>query len=88
MLVCDNTAIHKTQRVAEFLSLHNVGMITIKPYFTWLNPIEGYISLIKKKIRTKLEMNKLLTKTMIRKWVSEASAGDSEKFVRGSRKES
>ena len=87
LLAWDIATIHKTKIVRDLLVEHKMGLLTIKPYSPWLNPAEGYIASIKKKIRTQLERSKLLTKTLIKDWIKEAWNGDPERFVEASRKE-
>ena len=82
----DNATIHKTKIIRELLVEHKMGLLTMKPYSPWLNPAEGYIASIKKKIRTQLERSKLLTKTFIKDWIKEAWNGDPERFVEALRK--
>ena len=61
------------QMIEVFLRFHNIRMITLEPNSLWLNHAEEYIYTINLKIRTKHEMNKLLTETMFRIWVSKTS---------------
>ena len=87
MLVCDNASIHKTKEVCQLLNISKIGLLTIKPYSPWLNPVEGYISAIKKRIRLNLEKNKILTEALIKNWIAETSTGDPARFVKSSQKE-
>ena len=87
LLVSDNAAIHKTKRVLELLESKEVRLLTFYQYSPLLNPIEGFISSIKKKIRTKLESGKILTETIIKNLIIEASIGDPTRFVKISQSE-
>ena len=87
LLIADNASIHKTKRVSQLLNSNKVGLLTIYLYSPWLNPAEGFISSIKKKIRIKLETGRLLTEVMIKNWITEAIAGNPERFVLASQKE-
>ena len=40
MLVCDNWSIHKTSKIANFLTLNLIPMLNIPPYSPWLNAAE------------------------------------------------
>ena len=66
ILVTDNALIHKTKGISEFLESKEARLLTIYLYSPWLNPIEGYIYSIKKRIKMKLESGKILIETMIR----------------------
>ena len=87
LFVTDNATIHKTNKASKILNSNEIGLLTIKPYSPWLNPVEGYISSIKKKIRKKLDKNRILTELLIKNWIKDASVGDQERFVDASRKE-
>ena len=87
LLVCDNASIHKTKEVCQLLNISKIGLLTIKPYSPWLNPVEGYISAIKKRIRLNLEKNNKLTEALIKNWIAETSTGDPSRFVKASQKE-
>ena len=87
LFVSDNATIHKTNKGFRILKARQIGLITIIQYSSWLNLVEGYISYIKKKIRMKLDKNKILTELMIKIWVKNASVGDPQNFINASRKE-
>ena len=64
-LIADNASIHKTKRVSQLPNSNKVGLLRTYLFSAWLNPVEGFISSIKK-IRIKLETGKLQTEVMIR----------------------
>ena len=47
LLVWDNWSIHKTSKIAKFLTQIQISMVTIPPYTPWLNAAEIMINRIK-----------------------------------------
>ena len=43
VFVWDNSSIHTSKKVNDFLKKEEVSILTITPYSPWLNPVESYI---------------------------------------------
>ena len=54
VIVCDNASIHKLLEIREFIKNSGVTILTIVPYFPWLNPTEHLIGSIKSKMKQQL----------------------------------
>ena len=50
LIVWDNAAIHKSEKIQKTLEEKSFGMLTIWPYWPWLNLVEPYINAIKSKL--------------------------------------
>ena len=55
-IVADNSSIHKTKDIIEFLAKSKISLLTISPYSPWFNPVEHYIKAIKSKFEQKCQL--------------------------------
>ena len=54
VLVCDNSIIHKSEKIKSFIQDSGVSIITLTPYSSCLNPTEHLIEAIKSKFRSEV----------------------------------
>ena len=54
VLVCDNAKYHKSIATKTFIESCGVRLLTITPYWPWLNPAELIISHIKQKLKKEI----------------------------------
>ena len=54
LLLCDNSVIHKSEKIKSFIQDSGVTIITLTPYSPCLNPTEHLIGAIKSKVRSEL----------------------------------
>ena len=53
-LVCDNSVIHKSEKIKSFIQDNGVSIITLTPYNPCINPTEHLIGAIKSKVRSEM----------------------------------
>ena len=92
IIVSDNATIHKSNLVKNAIAKWKISLITIVPYWPFLNPIESYIGIVKSKIKLnrrccQTKAFKPMTLKLIQKAFDEWAAIDSIKFIENSRKE-
>ena len=92
IIVADNATIHKSKLVKDVIVNSKIGLVTIVPYWPFLNPIESYIEAIKSKIRWQercwqAKTLKPMNLKLIQKAFDEWAAIDPYKFIETSRKE-
>ena len=51
VLVCDNSVIHKSEKIKSFIQDSGVSIITLTPYSPCLNPNEHLIRAIKSEVK-------------------------------------
>ena len=90
VIVADNATIHKSKLVKDTIRELKVGIVTIVPYWPFLNPIESYISVIKSKI--KKNQKSYLTKTfkpislkLLQNSFDDCSKIEPDKFIKHSK---
>ena len=54
VLVCDNSVIHKSEKIKSFIQDSGVSIITLTPYSPCLNLTEHLIRAIKSKVRSEV----------------------------------
>ena len=54
VLVCDNSVIHKFEKIKKFIQDSGVSIITLTPHSPCLNPTEHLIRAIKSKVRSEV----------------------------------
>ena len=54
VLVCDNSVIHKSEKIKSFIQDFGVSIITLTPYSPCLNPTEHLTGAIKSKVRSEV----------------------------------
>ena len=54
LLVCDNAKYHKSTIIKNFVEACGVKLLTITPYWPWLNPAEHIIGHIKQKLKREI----------------------------------
>ena len=54
VLVCDNSVIHKSEKIKSFIQDSGVSIITLTLYSPCLNPTEHQIGVIKSKVRSEV----------------------------------
>ena len=55
VIVVDNATVHKSKLIKAWINKQKMWIVTIAPYWPFLNPIESYISVIKSKIKSNLK---------------------------------
>ena len=58
VIVWDNSSIHKSAEIKDFIADSGVSILTIAPYSPCLNPAEHLIGAIKSKIKQQLVLGK------------------------------
>ena len=58
VLVCDNSVIHKSEKIKSFIKDSGVSIITLTPYSPCLNPTEHLKGTIKSKVRSEVFFGK------------------------------
>ena len=92
IIVADNAAVHKSNLIKDWLKKQNIGIVTIAPYWPFLNPIESYISVIKSKVRANLKNRetktfKAISLKIFKRAFDDWAKIDPAKFIMASRAE-
>ena len=92
IIVADNAAVHKSNLIKDWIKKQNIGIVTIAPYWPFLNPIESYISVIKSKVRANLKNRetktfKAISLKIFKRAFDDWAKIDPSKFIMASRAE-